>query len=137
MAATFVMGGTRIIELAEADITGLQKTWRVSRLVAELDEKGMASRELGYDHLERLVHRWPGGESFASHGLLDLATFEPRTKPDMRVEDFEALWQEAVEEEEFFAVNDPYGDRFATSMPWWGCAGALAALAAGIYLFIV
>jgi hypothetical protein len=50
----------RAIELTESEITGLQKTWRISRLVAELDGRGMAERELGYDDLGRVVHRWPG-----------------------------------------------------------------------------
>ncbi len=47
----------RIIELGESDITGLKKKWRISRLVAELDQKGFAERELGYDDLGRLIHR--------------------------------------------------------------------------------
>lgn len=126
----------RVIELTESDITGLQKAWRISRLVAELDEKGVAERELGYDDLGRLSHRWPGGESFASHGIVDLAVFDASTKPDLSTAEFETLWREAIEEEEFFADNDPYGERFATRASWWGCLAALAAVAAVAYIFI-
>jgi hypothetical protein len=122
----------RVIELTESDITGLQKAWRISRLVAELDGRGIAERELGYDELGRVVHRWPGGQSFASHGILDLAVFDASTRPDLGAAEFEMLWRKAVEEEEFFAENDPYGDRFGTSIPCWGCLGALAAVVAGV-----
>lgn len=125
----------RIIELTETDITGLQKAWRISRLVAELDHKGMAERELGYDDLGRLVHRWPGGESFASHGLLDLAVFEASGRSDMSAAEFETLWNEAIDEERFFAENDPFGDRFGASIPWWGCLGILGVAAGAAYYF--
>jgi hypothetical protein len=76
------------------------------------------------------------GLSFASHGILDLAVFDASTRPDLSAAQFETLWLKAVEEEEFFAENDPYGDRFGTSIPWWGCLVALAAVAAGAYVLI-
>lgn len=98
---------------------------------------GMAGRELGYDDLGRLVHRWPGGESLQSHGILDLAVFDASTKRDLSPAEFETLWREAIDEEEFFAEDDPYGDRFATSIPWWGCLAARAALAAVAYIFVL
>jgi hypothetical protein len=126
----------RVIELTESDVTGLQKGWRISRLVAELDERGMAERELGYDDLGRVVHRWPGGQSLASHGILDLAVFDASIEPDLSSAAFETLWRKAVEEEEFFAENDPFGDRFEASIPWVLCLSALAAVAAGVYLSI-
>jgi hypothetical protein len=126
----------RIIEVSEEDISGLKKSWRIFRLLAELDSHGMAQRELGYDTLGRVVHRWPGGESLASHGILDLAVFADSSQPGMSATEFERLWRKAIEEEEFFAENDSFGDRFGTSIPWWGCAGALAVLAAAAYFFI-
>lgn len=126
----------RIIELTELDITGLQKAWRISRLVAELDQKGMVERELGYDDLGRLVHRWPGGESFASHGLLDLAVFDASTQSDMSAAEFETLWNQAIDEERFFAENDPFGDRFGTGIPGWGCLGFLGVAASAAYFFL-
>jgi hypothetical protein len=43
---------------------------------------------------------------------------------------------EAAAEEVFFAEHDPFGDRFGTTIPWWGCLGALAVLAAVVYAVI-
>jgi hypothetical protein len=40
-------------------------------------------------------------------------------------------------DEEFWAENDPFGDRFSKRVPWWGCLVAAAALGlAGYWLFI-
>lgn len=43
----------------------------------------------------------------------------------------------AIEEEggdeEFWAEHDPYGDRFGTPIPKWGCAAALGVLMLGCY----
>lgn len=97
----------------------------------------MAERELGYDDLGRIVHRWPGGESFASHGILDLAVFDASAKPDLSSAEFETLWRKAIEEEEFFGDKDPDGERFATRASWWGCLAALAAVAAVAYVFVL
>ena len=125
----------RIIELSEAEITGLKKTWRISRLVAELDSRGVANRELGYDDLGRVSHRWPDGESLASRGVLDLATFVTG-KSSISQAEFNTLWQRAIEEEEFFPENDPFGDRFALEMPRWGCFALMAIFALAIYVLL-
>lgn len=111
----------RIIELEASEIPGLQKGSPIARLVAELDENGVAGRELGYDELGRLVHRWPGGESLAPHSLLSSAVVDASTPTSMESEQFDTLWREAIEEEEFFAEHDPFGERFGTTVPWWGC----------------
>jgi hypothetical protein len=40
-------------------------------------------------------------------------------------------------DEEFWAENDPYGDRFAKRLPWWGCLiAATAAVLTGYLLFV-
>lgn len=126
------MTDIRIIELSAAEIPGLNKRWRISRLVAELDELGVPQRELGYDDLGRLSHRWPEGESLASRGILDVATFVSGPS-SISPTDFGALWQQAIKEEGFFAENDPFGDRFASKMPWWGCLAPLVILAIAAY----
>ncbi len=126
----------QIIELAEADISGLRRAWKITRLVAELKSDGSAERELGYDDLGRVVHRWPGGESLASRGILDGCKFESPASQVLAAVDFQSLWEEAAEEEEFFVEHDPFGDRFGATIPWWGCLGAIAGLVAVIYAVI-
>jgi hypothetical protein len=125
-----------IIELAEGDISGLRRVWKITRLVAELKSDGSAKRELGYDDLGRVVHRWPNSENLAFRGILDGCWFELPVSPDMSPADFQSLWEEAAAEEVFFAEHDPFGDRFGTTIPWWGCLGALAVLAAVVYAVI-
>ena len=39
-------------------------------------------------------------------------------------------------ESEFWQLNDPYGDRFAKSVPWYGCVGIVIAAAALLYVFL-
>ncbi len=126
----------QIIELAEADISGLRQAWKITRLIAELKADGSSERELGYDDFGRVVHRWPGGQSLAPRGILDGCEFKRPLSPDLSEADFQSLWEKAVEEEEFFAEHDPFGDRFGTAMPWWGCLGALAMLAAVTYVLM-
>jgi hypothetical protein len=36
-------------------------------------------------------------------------------------------------ESDFWQEHDPDGDRFGTSIPWWGCVGVLLALGAIVY----
>jgi hypothetical protein len=31
-------------------------------------------------------------------------------------------------DDEFWAENDPYGDRFSKAIPWWGCLLLVAAV---------
>lgn len=116
------------VDLSEGDIDGLRKAWKIARLLADLNENGTAEREIGYNENGQLTHRWPGGESLAGRGVLDLAVFDKSTAGDISKNEFERLWREAVEDERFFAKVDPYGDRFATSISGWGCLIALALL---------
>ena len=95
-----------VIELKNADVSGLKRRWKIERLVAELDGRGATLRELGYDDLGRLIHRWPGGDSLADRGLLDLAVFDQSTPSEISADAFADLWVKAVEEEEFFADHD-------------------------------
>ncbi len=39
----------RIVTWTEADIEGLADAWGLSRILTEVDEQGMVTRELGYD----------------------------------------------------------------------------------------
>lgn len=126
----------RIIELGGSDIAELRKAWRIQRLVVELTDNGAVARELGYDELGRIVHRWPGGETIASRGIFDLTMFDASVQAETDPEQYERLWQSAIEEEAFFAINDPHGDRFGTEIPWWGCVGALIVVAAGAYALL-
>ena len=122
------------IELRDNDVAGLQKAWRIDRLIADIGEGGAAEREIGYDDKGQLTHRWPGGESFAERGVLDLAVFDLPTTSDIGEAEFERLWNQAIDDEKFFAEFDPYGDRFGTVIPKWGCLLFLLVVAAGIYL---
>jgi hypothetical protein len=124
----------RVIELSEADIAGLRRASGLTRIVVQLTEEGEAERELGYDDLGRLIHRWPGGQSRAERGVFDLAPFDRSTRGEVTQEQFEQMWKDAIEEEAFFAGHDPYGDRFASAVPWWGCVGALMLIAIIAYI---
>jgi hypothetical protein len=122
-----------VIDLSEADIAGLHRAWGLARIVVELADEGEVMRELGYDELGRLIHRWPGGQSRAADAVFDVATFDRPTRSDMPGQQFDQLWKDAIEEEGFFDEHDPYGDRFASSVPWWGCVGALMVVGAVTY----
>ena len=123
----------RIVGLGAEDLGGLHKSWRIARLVAEVGEEGLPGRELGYDELGRIAHRWPGGESMAERSVRNLLAL-PSTAADITAEQFEALWSEAIKEEAFWLENDPYGDRYGTAIPWWGCLLAIGALALAAYV---
>lgn len=60
--------------------------------------------------------------------------FQP-TSPE-----FVALAREAdafaSSEEAFLNEVDPYGDRFGTSIPWWGCLGVILLIGAIIWLIL-
>lgn len=122
------------VELRESDIDGLHKAWKIERLVADINEDGVAEREIGYDAEGQVTHRWPGGESFAERGILDLAVFDGSTVGDISGSEFERLWSQAIEDEKFFVEVDPYGDRFGTRIPTWGCIVFLIVVAPVFYL---
>jgi len=42
----------------------------------------------------------------------------------------ERVWRS---ESEFWKLNDPYGERFGTRMPWWGCVGFILIIGLIIY----
>lgn len=122
------------IELSDRDVAGLNKAWNIDRLIAEIGGDGAAAREIGYDDKGQLTHRWPGGESFAERGILDLAVFDRSTTSDISEDEFERFWTEAINDERFFAEVDPYGDRFGTRMPLWGCLLFFSVVAVALYL---
>ena len=37
-------------------------------------------------------------------------------------------------ESDFWQKHDPYGDRFAARIPWWGCVGFIIAAVVALYL---
>ena len=45
----------------------------------------------------------------------------------------ERVWQS---EREFWNLNDPYGERFGTRVPWWGCVGFMVIVGLVIYAII-
>lgn len=53
----------------------------------------------------------------------------------MESDQFDTLWREAIEEEQFFAEHDPFGERFGTSVPWWGCLIATVVVGLVVYGF--
>ena len=65
----------------------------LTRLVAEVDETGVVERELGFDRLGRLVHRYPGGIGIAGdYGVFEMASFEPSAANDLSSDEFARLW---------------------------------------------
>lgn len=116
------------IEIREGDVDGLRKSWKIVRLLVDADENGIPEREIGYDKKGQLIHRWPGSQSLTERGILDLAVFDRSRGGEIGESEFERLWDEAIEDEKFFAEADPYGDRFGTSLPKWGCLAVLALL---------
>jgi hypothetical protein len=108
----------------------------IAKLIAEFGENGTLERELGYDEADRLVHRWPEGESLASHGIMDFAKVAESAADDIPSDQFEVPWKAAIEEEAFFAEHDPFGDRFGTSIPKWECFLALVLISTTAYIII-
>jgi hypothetical protein len=39
----------RILVWTETELTGLGKAWGLSRIITEVDEQGLVTRELGFD----------------------------------------------------------------------------------------
>lgn len=54
--------------------------------------------------------------------------------------DTASLGELAVEawrtESEFWQEHDPYGDRFGSRIPWWGCLAVVAGIAAILYMLL-
>jgi hypothetical protein len=82
----------RILEWTEADIEGLSDSWGLTRVVTELDEDNFVTRELGFDAVGSLVHRYPGAPCRAKHGVFDMTKVGPSNRSDMEAEEFERLW---------------------------------------------
>ena len=83
----------RILVWTEAEITGLFEAWGLSRIITEVDEEGLVTRELGYDAEGNLVHRCPGEPRVTDqHGVFDLAQIAPSHRADLDAEEFDRLW---------------------------------------------
>jgi YD repeat-containing protein len=87
-----VVSMRRIMMWTEAEVTGLARAWGLSRIVTEVDEQGMVTRELGYDADGNLVHRHPGEPTRAKYGVFDLAKIAPSEAAVMEPVEFDRLW---------------------------------------------
>lgn len=74
----------------------------------------------------------PTGEAARPEALKALLTgyFEAVGESVGPDEDLAALVERVRAEEAFWAANDPYGDRFGTAIPPWGCVLFVSAAAA-------
>ena len=82
----------RILDWTEADIEGLSDSWGLTRVLTEVDDDGLVTRELGFDARGVLVHRHPGEPTRAKHGIFDLAKINRTARSDLGTEEFERLW---------------------------------------------
>jgi len=83
----------RILVWTEAELTGLGKAWGLSRIITEVDEQGLVTRELGFDADGNLIHRYPGEPTVTDdYGVFDLATIAPSDRSDMEPDEFDCLW---------------------------------------------
>jgi hypothetical protein len=71
---------------------------KFARLVIEVDDEGIAEREIGFDERGQVIHKWPGGVGIdGKYGLCDMAKFELGGPSDLSVEEFERLWAAAAD----------------------------------------
>jgi len=83
----------RILVWTETDITGLGEGWGLSRIITEVDEQGLVTRELGYDAEGNLIHRCPGEPTVTDdYGVFDLAKIAPGDRTDLEPDEFDRLW---------------------------------------------
>lgn len=83
----------RILVWTEAELTGLGKAWGLSRIITEVDEQGLVTRELGFDAEGNLIHRCPGEPTVTDdYGVFDLAKIAPSDHTDLEPEEFDRLW---------------------------------------------
>jgi hypothetical protein len=76
----------------EETVEGLSKSG-LTRLVAEIDDDGVVTRELAFDDQGRLVHRCPGGRGTeGTYGFFDMARFAPSQESLLSKADFNELW---------------------------------------------
>ena len=87
-----VVSMRRIVMWTEAEVTGLAEQWGLSRILTEVNEQGMVTRELGYDVNGNVIHRYPGEPTRAKHGVFDLAQIAPSDTADMEPVEFDRLW---------------------------------------------
>ena len=113
-------GAMRFIDWDEKDVGGLSKSG-LFRLVAEIDDDGVVTRELGFDVQHRLVHRCPGGVGVeGTYGFFDLQRFAPGDHSDLAEEEFDRLW----------ALPDHPMEKRSHRRPWLGLLILFAALLA-------
>ena len=83
---------TRFVDWGETDVGGLPKLG-LARLIAEIDDGGVVTRELGFDDHHRLVHRCPGGPGVeGTYGLFDMTKFAAGGDSDLAEDEFNRLW---------------------------------------------
>jgi hypothetical protein len=83
----------RILVWTETEITGLGEGWGLSRIITEVDEQGLVTRELGYDADGKLIHRCPGEPTVSDvYGVFDLAKIAPGDRTDLEPDEFDHLW---------------------------------------------
>jgi len=83
----------RILVWTETEITGLREGWGLSRIITEVDEEGLVTRELGYDATGNLIHRCPGEPTVTDvYGVFDLAKIAPGDRTDLEPDEFDRLW---------------------------------------------
>ncbi len=83
----------RILVWTEAELTGLGKAWGLSRIITEVDEKGLVTREPRFDADRNLIHRCPGEPTVTDeYGVFDLAKIAPSDRTDLEPEEFDRLW---------------------------------------------
>jgi len=83
---------TRILLWTEGDISGLADATGLSRILTEVDDNGVVTRELGFDVEGKVIYRHPGKPTCAKYGLFDLAKVAPSDRTEMDASEFERLW---------------------------------------------
>jgi len=74
-------------------IQDLEKDTGISSIYVEIDEYGVALREVGLNNLGEIVHVFPSEKYLEGrYGVFDLVPFEDSVISDVSVELFEGVW---------------------------------------------
>lgn len=82
----------RILIWIEAEVIGFADAWGLSRILAEVDEHGTITRELGFDLSGNIVHRHLGQLTRANRGVFNLANIAPSGNTEIELAKFNRLW---------------------------------------------
>ena len=82
----------RVLVWTDADVRGLADAWGVSRILTEIDERGLVTRELGFDAAGELIHRHSGKTTLTTHGIFDAAVIGAGRQSELRPEQLERAW---------------------------------------------